>query len=635
MNRKERRAAAKTDINAEANRLFTQAVGLHQSGRVKDSIPVYRRLLTLAPLVPEAHHNLGIALKALGKLDEAVRCYRQAIALAPAYADAHNSLGNALSDMGKLEDAAQSFQTAIQLAPNAAAAHNNLGTVYLDLGRLDQAVSAFRHAIALDGTYAEAHNNLGAALAEQGHLDMALAEYDQALSLDPNHPRAHGNRAAALYRLDRLDDALVSGQKAVALAPTGHSLNTLGNILKAQGRLDEAADYYAQAVRALPHLPELHDNLGNALSELGRSTEAEACCRTALKLDPDFYKAHNNLGTALKDQGRRQEAESCFVKALELAPHMAAAHTNLGMSLLYRGDFAAGWREFEWRWNTGKLAPPNFTQPRWVGNDIAGKTIVLIAEQGMGDVLQFARFAAPVADLGARVILQVHKPLVRLMTSVHGVSQVVAFEDALPDFDTYLPLMSLPLVLGTSLETIPLTFPYVRPQTTQSLNLPGFKVGLVWAGDPRPHDAAAHAADRRRSIPLHLFTPVLRLPGISVVSLQKGEAAGQLQLLPDPLRPVDGMAQVTDFAETAAIIDGLDLVISVDTSVAHLAGAMGKPVWMLSRYDGCWRWMADRDDSPWYPSMKLFRQTQQNDWQSVIDRVLSHLSAFTSLRHRG
>ena len=622
MNRKERRAAAKSDSSAEANRLFTQAVTLHRDGRLKECVPVYRRLLALAPHIPEAQHNLGIALKGLGKLDEAITCYRRAIALAPHYADAHNSLGNALSDLGQWEQAAHSFQTAIELAPDQAAARNNLGTVLLEMGKLAEAEQEFRRAISLDGSYAEAHNNLGAALAAQAKTDEALAHYGQTLALDPTHPRAHANRAALLLKLGRAEDALPSALKAVELAPhVGLSQNTLGNVLQALSFLPQAAQAYEQAVGLQPDAPEFHDNLGNVLSQLGRSAEAEACCRQALKLDSNFFKAHNNLGTALKDQGKRREAELCFRTALDLSPQMPAAHTNLGMSLLYHGDFVQGWREFEWRWSSGKLPLPSFSQPRWVGEDLNGKTIVLTAEQGLGDSIQFARYGTVLAQMGATVILQVQPPLTRLLSTVPGVAQAVAVNDPLPPFDYHIPLLSLPLVLGTTLDTIPAVVPYVSSPDVRRPDASGYLVGLVWAGDPRPHDAAAHAADGRRSIPLTAFTPLLDRSGTRFFSLQMGEAKSQLELVPENLRPHDAMEQVTDFADTAALIAGLDLVITVDTSVAHLAGALGKPVWMLSRLDGCWRWMADREDSPWYPSMRLFRQTTSGQWHDVIERV--------------
>jgi len=624
MNRKERRAQTKSDIGAEANRLFARAVSLHQAGSLKEAVPFYRKVIALISTVPEAHHNLGVALKGLGKLNEAADCYRRAIALRADYPEAHNGLGNALSEMGMLEDAAESFRRAIDLAPQSTAAHNNLGTALLDMERYEQAEAAFRQAIDLDSEYAEAHNNLGACLARQNRNDEAFTAYDRAIAIDPGHPRAHANRAALLLTLNRLDQAWEAGVQAVALAPqSGFACNTQGNILKAMGRLEDAVPYYTQAVLAQPHLPELHDNLGNVLAELGRSAEAETHCRQALKLAPDFHKAHNNLGTALKDLGRREEAEACFRTALELAPDMAAAHTNLGMSLLAKGEYRQGWREFEWRWNTGKLAPPAFDRPRWTGFDISGRTIMLTAEQGLGDAIQFARFAEPIAASGATVILQVHAPLVRLLSTVPGVARVVSFEDPLPDFDTYLPLMSVPLVFGTTLDTIPATIPYVSPTQHRRFDFgrSGPKIGLVWSGDPRPHDAGANAADRRRSVPLALLSPILSLPGIVAVSLQKGQAERQIDELPPSLRPQNVMAEVTDFADTAAIVADLDLIVTVDTSVAHLAGAMGKPVWVMSRFDGCWRWMTGRDDSPWYPSLRLFRQTRPGDWTDVIDRV--------------
>ena len=625
MNRKERRATAKSTA-PDAQRLFADAVNLHRAGRLKECVTKYRQALQGLPQAAEIHHNLGVALKGLGKLDQAMACYRQALTLAPDYADAHNSLGNALCDLGRLEEAVTSFQHAIHLVPTAAAAHNNLGTALLDLGQPQAAADAFRQAIACQPDYAEAHNNLGAALADLHRDQDALACYDQALALEPRHPRAWGNRAAILLRLGRVEDAVAAARQAVQLAPkAAPSLNTLGNALQAADDLSAAAEAYAQAVQAAPHLPELHDNLGNVLGQLGRSAQAEACCRHALKLAPDFAKAHNNLGTALKDQGKRQDAEACFRRALELAPHMPAAHTNLGMSLLYHGDFAAGWREFEWRWGTGKLSAPAFAQPRWQGEDIAGKTILLTAEQGLGDSLQFARFAQPIAALGARVILQVQPSLVRLLATIPGVAQTIASDQAPPPFDVHLPLMSVPLVLGTTLDTIPAAMPYLHAPHAVAQDGPGRKIGLVWAGDPRPHDLAANAADQRRSVPLADLNPVLQVPGCRFFSLQMGAARQQTAALPAPLRPIDLMADVCDFSDTAARVAGLDLIIAVDTSVAHLAAAMGKPVWLLSRYDGCWRWLADRPDSPWYPTLRLFRQSQPGDWNGVVAQVVRAL----------
>ena len=635
-NRKDRRAQARAGTPVGGDQIahwFGQAVTLHQAGRLADAVSWYRKVIAAAPGVPEAHHNMGLALKGLGKLPQAIACYDQALALNPAYAEAHNSRGNALTDQGKLTAAVAAFTQAVTIDPRYAAAHNNLGTVLKDLGRLDQALAAFTQAVTLDPSYAEAHNNLGATLHQMGRLDEALAALAQALELDPNHPRALANRAGALFAQGKYEDALADGARAVAIAPTlAFAHNTLGNTFKAMGRIEEAVDAYRKAVELAPNLAELHDNLGNALSEWGRSVEAEAACRKALKLAPDFAKAHNNLGTALRDQGRRDEALACFRKALDLDPGMAAAHTNLGMALLYEGDYVQGWREFEWRWRTGKLPDKPSELPRWEGQDLHAKTLLLYAEQGLGDVLHFVRYAPLLAERGARVVLEVQPTLKRLVAQIPGVSQVVGLGEPLPAFDYCLPLMSAPHRLGTQLDTIPADGPYLPVQSEWGARwaeriraMPGLKVGLVWAGDPRPHDANAHAADRRRSIPLAQWLEVLGLHGISFVSLQLGGGRAQLADLDADIRPHDWMDEIGDFADTAGLVSHLDLIVSVDTSVVHLAGGMGKPVWVLSRHDGCWRWLKDGPTSPWYPSARIFRQGKPGDWTPVLAEVAAAL----------
>lgn len=632
VNRKDRRSQPKSGAPLSTNQIaqwFGQAVRLHQSGKLKEAVAFYRKVLAASPAQAEAHHNLGLALKSLGQLSDGILALRQAVTLNPFYSEAHNSLGNALTDAGDLEGAVAAFRRAIEIVPDYAIAHNNLGTVLRDLGQADQALECFATALMMSPHYAEAYNNKGATLHDLGRYEAALSCFDQALALEPSHVRALTNRAGTSVAQGRYEDALAAGRQAIALAPTfATAHNTVGNALKALGRLEEAVAAYRIAVTNAPHLPELHDNLGNALSELGQSIEAEAACRQALALRPDFAKAHNNLGTALRDQGRREESLACFQRALGLDPNMAAAHTNLGMALLYEGDYEQGWAEFEWRWQTDKLPDKPADYPRWTGQELQGKTLLLYAEQGLGDVLHFVRYAPLLAQQGARIILEVQPSLVRLLTAIPGVAEVITLGDAAPAFDYCLPLMSAPLRLGTTVETIPNAIPYIHalpewraPWFDTISALPGLKVGVVWAGDPRPHDANAHAADRRRSIPLAQWIPLFRTPGISFVSLQMGSGRAQRADLPPELRPLDATERIHDFADTAGVVDLLDLVISVDTSVVHLAGAMGKPVWILSRYDGCWRWLKDGATSPWYPTATVFRQTQPGDWSQIIEQV--------------
>jgi len=629
MNRRDRRASGKTGaIDGDAlARLFSEAVASHQAGRLMDAVSRYRQVLAAAPSLAEAHHNLGLALKGLGKTVEAGACLRRALALKPDYPEAHNSLGNLLADGGDAAAAAESFRRAVALAPGFAVAHHNLGAVMKDLGRLDEAEAAIRAALARDSAYAEAHNTLGTVLAATGRPAEALDHYRLALALDPALTRVRANLAEALRRLGRSEAAEVEARLAVEAEPTlGLAHTVLGAALKDLGRLDAAQAAFAIAARLLPDRPEAHDNLGGALAELGRLAEAEAACRQALRLAADFATAHNNLGNALRDQGRRAEAEECFRRALELAPEMAEARTSLGMARLYRGDFAAGWRDFEARWQTGRLANRDVPQPQWRGDTpLAGKTVLFHAEQGFGDTIQFLRYAPLLAERGARVIAEVQPALARLAERVDGVARVIPQGAAWPEFDLHLPMMSAPVAFGTTLDSVPSTIPYLSadPAAWAAPPSAGRRVGLVWAGDPRPHDPGAHAADRRRSIPLTAFAPLLALASHTFVSLQKG--AGAAQLAPE-MGIIDPMAEVADFADTAAVVLHLDLVITVDTAIAHLAGALGKPVWILSRYDGCWRWLERGDTSPWYPTARLFRQTRPGDWESVVAAVAAALA---------
>jgi tetratricopeptide (TPR) repeat protein len=364
-------------------------------------------------------------------------------------------------------------------------------------------------------------------------------------------------------------------------------------------------------------------NAGCIFFDLGRFAEAERLFRTALQASPHHIGALNNLGGVLFDLGRPGEAIASLRAAIRQAPNHADAHVNLASSLLLAGQFAEGWAEYEWRWQQPQNKPlmVRFRKPMWGGEDIADGVLLLHAEQGLGDTLQFCRYVPGVAAQ-RRVILEVQPLLVTLLADLPGVERIVARGDALPPFDVHCPLLSLPRLLGTDLETIPRKTPYLRadPERVASWHrrmgaLEGLRVGLVWAGNQ------ALAADRRRSIALEHFAALAGMPGISFVSLQKGPAAEQTKSPPPGLVLHDWTPELNDFAETAALIEALDLVIGVDTAVMHLAGALGRPVWLLNRFDRCWRWLLDREDSPWYPLLRQFRQAEPGDWSGVFARV--------------
>jgi len=409
----------------------------------------------------------------------------------------------------------------------------------------------------------------------------------------------------------------------------------LGVIFRHQGRLAESERHLRQALKSRPDYPEALSNLGAVLLDRGQLAEAERYLRGALVLRPAYASAWNNLGNVLKAVSRVAEARQAYAEALKIVPDYAEAHWNLALIYLLQGDFSNGWREYEWRLrrpDTRHLYP-DFSTPAWQGEGLRGKTILLYAEQGMGDTLQFIRFAPLVAARGGRVVLRCQPLLKRLLQSVAGVEIVVAEGEPLPHFDVHCALLSLPLWLGVDDERkIPADIPYLQAESgleeQWAARLPAsgrMRVGLVWAGAPRPGDFDANLIDRRRSLSLSAFAPFLDLPGIDFISLQKGEAGLEARDYPGKL--IDLMDEVHDFTDTAVLISRLDLVVSVDTAVAHLAGALGKPVWLLSRFDGCWRWLLARDDSPWYPAMRLFRQSVAGDWQPVIARLAEALKA--------
>jgi len=493
-----------------------------------------------------------------------------------------------LHRQGQLSEAERRYAGILQQRPDHFVALHMLGVVALQTGRANRAVELIRRAIALNGGVAAAHCNLGHALRQLGRQGEAAASYADAARLQDDLAEAHASLGLTLRLLQRFDEAIISCDKAIALQPG-----------------------YA----------ETHSHRGDALLELQRYPDAVASYDRVIALRPDVADAHINRATALHGLGRHDEAMAGYAAAIALAPMLPEAHVTRALWRLKLGDFAEGWPEHEWRWRTAQFADSvrNFAQPLWLGDsDPAGKTILLHAEQGLGDTIQFCRYARLVAARGAQVVLEVQPPLVRLMASL-GVGTVVAAGETLPPFDLHCPLMSLPLAFGTTSGDIPAAEAYLAAEPAsvaawrrRLAPLPGLRVGLAWAGNP-----AATAIDSRRSMALEMLAPLAAVPQVSLVSLQKGEAATHARGFPVQ----DYTDELTDFADTAALIAALDLVISVDTAVAHLAGALGKPVWILHRFDSCWRWLLQRSDSPWYPSARLFRQPAPGDWTSVVREV--------------
>ncbi len=590
-----RPAATQGEVNLDA--IYAEAVAHQRAGQADAALLCFQKAAALAPQLPQTHYNLGVALAQAGRNDDALKSFQKATSLAPGFAEAHANLGTALLEAGRLEEAVTTLLKAAKLAPGIAAVHNSLGAALKQQGRLEQAAHAYRNAVALAPAYPEALCNLAAVLCDMGALDEATALCANAIALAPSLAKAH---------------------------------NIMGVILKDQDRLPEAAECFRSAIALAPREPEPYVNLGNVLTAQGQHDQPVLLCRQAAALAPESVDAQNNLGTALYAAGRLDDAIACFRRAVALRPDRAEGHFHLGMALLAKGDMAAGWREYEWRWQIPLMAAARrrFDEPAWDGSPAPGKILLIHAEQGLGDTLQFCRYVPLAAARGIRVVLEVQKPLCRLLRGLPGIESIMARGDELPPFDMHAHMLSLPHLFGTVMETIPAA-PYLSADPGEVAAMQarlsriaktGLRVGLVWAGNSYRNVPGMAAVDRRRSIAPARLAPLLAIPGLHFISLQKeGPPA------PPEFGLTDIMSEIHDFADTACLVSALDLVISVDTSVAHLAGALGKPVWLLNRFVTDFRWLTSGQESPWYPSMKIFRQSVADAWDPVINEVAREL----------
>ncbi len=574
-----------------------RALTLFRQGRLDEARGCLEQALAAQPEQAELCNNLGVILAEQGCHAEALDCYERALKRQPDYAHAYHNRGNALRRLGRLEEAVTSYEQALQLQPQTADTCNNLGVTLLSLGRPAQAAEAFRQALRACPEHVEAQGNLGVALAEQGHLAEAAAVYQQALRRQPHSAEAHNN---------------------------------LGVALAGQRRLDEAVACYRRALRRKPDYPEAHNNLGNALRQQGKLGEAAESLQQALRLNSSYAEAYNNLAIVRVRQGDVAAALSAYEEALRLKPDYADAHCNRALAWLLRGDFEQGWPEYEWRWRTKDFTRRSGAQPRWDGSELEGRTILLYAEQGLGDTLQFIRYARLVQARGGVVLAEVQPALVPLLRSCRGIDQLLPGGAPLPEFDVQAPLLSLPGLFHTTLETVPADVPYLSadPQRMERwgaelATVSGFKIGIAWQGSPTYRD------DRHRSIPLKHFEPLARLPGVRLLSLQKGPGREQLAAVAAEWNVLDWTERLDEsggaFMDTAALMQHLDLMVTSDTAIAHLAGALGVPVWLVLPAACDWRWLRERGDSPWYPTLRLFRQQRWGDWDEVFARLAGEL----------
>ena len=554
------------------------------------AVELFDRALKLNPRHAGSFNNRGIALVELKRFDEALESYDCALRVNPDYAEALNNRGVALQNANHGEESLESFDRALMIRPDYAEAHNNRGNALCGLKRSQEALESCDCALTLRPDYAEAHNNRGNALLGLKRLDEALKSYSQALGIKPDYAAAFNNRGSALLELKRFDEALQSLDCALGIKPDyAEALNTRGTALRSLRRLDQALDSYD----------------------------------SALRLRPDYAKAHINRGNALVDLKRLSEALESFDRALRVCPDCADAHWHEGLCRLLMGDFALGWPKNEWRWKKQPAVkhPENFRQPLWLGKEkLENKTILLHSEQGLGDTIQFCRYAAQVAQLGAKVILEVQPPLKSLLKDLAGVATVLSDGESLPYFDYQCPLLSLPLAFNTDMSSIA-NGSYIKSDrqkvSTWAAKLGETskkRIGLAWSGNP------ANQNDHNRSIALQEFKTLVN-DQAEYYCLQKELGSADKSILEQTRNLKFVGDELSDFSDTAALVELMDWVITVDTSVAHLAGAMGKEVWILLPFTPDWRWLLGRSDSPWYQSVKLFRQPVGGDWKSVLAEV--------------
>jgi tetratricopeptide (TPR) repeat protein len=602
-----------------------------QVNRPDAALDLIDRAIAATPNVPQFHCNRGEALNRLKRHDEAILACEKALSLRPNFPEAMNNLGIAKQNKGQIQDAIALYRKALAVRPDFVTPHYNLCSALQTAGRLDDAIEALSRAVALRPDYVEAINNLGSLLHMAGRSEESVATFQKAIALRPDMPEAHFNLANVLRDLKRHDAAIAAYNRAIALRPHfPEAYLNLGLALQDLSRHAESCAMYRKAVLLRPDFGEARNNFGDSLRILGQYERSIVELNAARALLPRSVQVHSNLGNAYQDNSQLTEAIESYRRAIEIDPSNPSAQYNLGLALLLQGDLERGWPQYEWRRKVKRLAAAQFDFPQaiWDGSDLSGKRILLHAEQGLGDTLHFVRYVPLVIARGGKIILATQNELAPLFRRLQGIEQLITPADPLPAFDVHCPLPSLPGIFRTTLETIPRQIPYLSADPADVETWRGklahdppdrrIKVGIAWAGRPQ------HSNDHNRTISLELLRPLLEHQAIArFISLQKGPATAQLRDLPAGIEVLEVSPDLPDFAQTAALIENLDLVITVDTSVAHLAGAMGKEVWVLIPVNPDWRWMLGREDSPWYPTMRLFRQARFGQWQPPIERIVN------------
>ncbi|ADW70874.1 Tetratricopeptide TPR_1 repeat-containing protein (plasmid) [Granulicella tundricola MP5ACTX9] len=653
--------------------LLQTGLAHHRAGRLSDASHCYTALLRLNPAHADALNLSGVLARQRGDLSVSERFIKKAIHQSPSVATYHHHLAKTHTHQGNTLEAIKGYERAISLNPADADSIELLAKLLLASGTKDEALKLYRQLLSLCPDRPDVYFNLGHLLEFDDDKDASLNIYREAARRFPDNPDAHFNLARKLKAEGQTQQAINSFENVLLLKPDdAETFNYLGTLFHLLGETDKAKESYLLAIKHKPDYPLALCNLGALLMDFGQWQVAEMMLRKAIELDPDLLAAYCNLGSVLAQQGntvaaiealrqvlQRDPAHAealctlgntmnnlgdeagamkCFHLALKANPGHALTRFNMSTLTLAAGNFAEGWPDYELRWQVRESSrnERHLTQPRWTGEDLRGSSIFVYAEQGFGDTIQFSRYVLLLVELGAQVILEVQPQLFQLLENIHPSVLVITKDSpAASETNFHCPLLSLPSIFETDIESIPACIPNLHTEVghmawPEHLASKRLRVGVVWAGNPD------HMRDRMRSIPFNQFSHILSASEIAFYSLQKGPAATQFATAQ---HVIDLDAILLDFTDTATAILNMDLVITVDTSVAHLAGALGKPVWILLHHTPDWRWLRGRVDTPWYPSARLFRQTEPGKWDDVLSEVEReldcHSRAWQSNTHTG
>jgi tetratricopeptide (TPR) repeat protein len=575
-------------------------VVLGRLGRNTEAVASYDRALALAPDSIEAWYGRGMTLLAIGQRQEAIVSFDRVIAARPDFTHVHLLRAKLLADLGQRDAALEAIQKLLVTAPGLAEAWLGRSNILFEAKQYEEALAAAERAVALRPDLAEAWHGLGNVLIELNRHDEALSAYDRALALNPHFAGAWHGRGNALNELRRYHDALVAYDKSLAL---------------------------------VPELTQAWVARGNVLNTLKRPDDALAAFDRALMLDPNIAEAWLGRGNVFTVLKRLDDALAGYDKAIALEPDFATAYFNRARGNLIVGRYKQGWKDYEWRWQAKHFPSrrPDLKVPDWQGENLSGRRLLVYGEQGLGDTIQFARYLPLLAQLGGKITFLTLEKLTRLFRQSIPSVNIISTLDQLHAIDAQVALISLPYRFDTDLSSVPNIVPYLHAEAELEtswrtrIDSHGFKIGIAWQGNP------IGAIDEGRSIPLKEFARLDHIPGVRLISLQKHVGLDQLSELPNDIK-IETLDDAFDngldaFIDTAAVMANLDLIITSDTSIAHLAGALGRPTWVALKHVPDWRWMLDREDSPWYPTLRLFRQSQRDDWESVFAKIEESLQA--------